>query len=185
MFDNLPYIGLFLSMVIQVIVPPLPAELIVIAAGRTYDPVLTIISAGAGLFTGSLIVYYLGRYIHKRFSLFFDRDKTRQVIARLTKIETLILWIRMLPYNPSDIISYAAGIVDVRPVKYVVITAFTSFIRVYLLTLLGTTLTSAKAVLQVAILLIISALVGSALLYGRNRGKKEVNKDIPPGPGGK
>lgn len=176
MLDNYPYVILFLSMVIQVIIPPLPAELIVVSAGRAYGITVTTISAGAGLFTGSAVVYFIGRYIQIKLSRFFDRQKTKRVVERIRKIETLLLWVRILPYNPSDIISYAAGIVDVRLEKFLFVTACTSFIRVFLLSLLGTYITSVKTFFQVGGVLVISALIGSAIVYGGGKRKPRNKK---------
>lgn len=167
---------LFLTMVVQVIIPPLPAELIVIGAGRVHGVILTTLVAGSGLFAGSIGVYYIGRYIHLKLSRFFDRQKTRDTIERIKKIENIILWIRILPYNPSDIISYAAGIVEVPPTKFFLITACTSYTRTFLLAHLGTYITNLKTLLLAGSILIISALVGAMVAYGGNEKKNNCHR---------
>jgi uncharacterized membrane protein YdjX (TVP38/TMEM64 family) len=157
-------------MIFQVVIPPLPAELIVITAGRSYDIKLVTFFAGSGLFIGSAIVFYIGRYIHTKLARFFNRKKTQIIVARIQKIETLLLWVRILPYNPSDIISYAAGIIEVQTRKYLVITLCTSFIRVFILSFLGSQITNIKSLFHVGTMLLISALIGSAIAYGKSEG---------------
>lgn len=158
-------------MVIQVIVPPLPAELIVVSAGRLYGTASTTAFGGSGLFAGSVAVYYLGRYIHLKLARFFDRARTKQIIGRVRSFENVLLWVRILPYNPSDIISYAAGIVEISPAKFVIITACTSYVRVFVLATLGAYISDLKTLFQVAALLLVSALIGAAVAYGGRNSK--------------
>ena len=152
-------------MVLQVIIPPIPAELIVIGAGKLYGTLLTTIIAGTGLYIGSIIVFFIGRYLEKRFNKFFNKKKLKLAIDRLRQFESLILWLRILPYNPSDIISYAAGIIKVRTKKFLLISFFTSYIRTFALAYLGTKIQSVSSTLAILSLLLISAIIGYGFLY--------------------
>lgn len=169
MSEPLSLAALFLIMIVQVIIPPIPAELIVISAGRLHGSLPTTLVAGAGLFCGSVIVYSIGRFIHQRLAKYFDREKTKRIIERIKAYETMILWLRILPYNPSDIISYAAGIVMVRPAKFLLITGVTAFARTWMLASLGTYITNMRSLLQVGSILLLSAVVGTIIAYGRKR----------------
>lgn len=145
-------------MIIQVIIPPIPAELIVISAGKLYGQLITTIVAGTGLYIGSILVYFIGKYIHKKFQKFFKKEKVKKAIKQIRKFESFILWIRILPYNPSDIISYAAGIIKVKTKKFLTISLFTSYIRCYILAVLGSYLINIRTLLQVSAVLITSAI---------------------------
>jgi uncharacterized membrane protein YdjX (TVP38/TMEM64 family) len=158
-------ITLFATMILQVVIPPIPAELIVIASGKLNGILLTTLFAGAGLFVGSIFVYYIGFYIHNRFDKFFKKKKVKKIIDNLRKQETLLLIIRVLPYNPSDIISYVSGIIKVNKKKFLVITFFTAFIRTFLLAVMGAFITNIKTTLIVVSLLIICAIVAYAIAY--------------------
>jgi len=158
-------ITLFVTMIVQVIIPPIPAELIVIASGKLNGILLTTLFAGAGLFVGSILVYYIGFYIHNRFDKFFKKKKVKKIIDNLRKHETLLLIIRVLPYNPSDIISYVSGIIKVEKKKFFAITFFTAFIRTFLLAVMGSFITNMKTTLIVVSLLIICAIVAYAIAY--------------------
>ncbi|HEX2254192.1 MAG TPA: VTT domain-containing protein [Thermoanaerobaculia bacterium] len=171
MSSLLPYLTLFLTMVAQVVVPPIPAELIVILAGRRYGVVNATAVAGAGLFTGSVLVFHFSRFLQQRFERLFRRDRVERVVARLREYSTPILWIRILPYNPSDVISYAAGLIGVPPRRFYAITACTSLARCLALAVLGLHVEDLRTAFQVLGLLALSSLVAWAVLH-RRRGAR-------------
>ncbi len=160
---------LFLSMILQVIIPPIPAELIVIASGKLNGILLTTLFAGAGLFIGSIIVYYMGYYIQHKFEKFFKKDRVKIVMHRLKKYENILLLIRVLPYNPSDIISYVSGIIKVEKKKFFIITFFIAFIRTFILALMGAFITNFKTALIIISLLIICAIIAYSFVYKRSK----------------
>jgi len=161
---------LFFSMIIQVIIPPIPAELIVISAGKIYGVLIATIVAGTGLFVGGVLVYMFGYWLQEKFKI-FNNKKAREVINKIKEHEKIILWIRILPYNPSDIISYGAGIIRVRKATFLRISFFTSYIRCFLLAWLGSYITNVKSTLQVIGILIISAIVAHVIVYKRKKKK--------------
>ncbi len=152
---------LFLTMVIQVIIPPIPAELIVLSASNKYGVLITTLFAGSGLFIGSIIVYFFGNYLSK----FFNSKKTNIVREKFQKYGFLILLIRVLPYNPSDIISYVAGILKYNQKKYIIITFFVSYIRVVILSFLGSRVSNIFELISVFIILFLSGSLISYYLY--------------------
>ncbi len=158
-------ITLFITMILQVVIPPIPAELIVISSGKLNGILLATLFAGAGLFVGSILVYYIGFYIQNRFSKFFKKNKVKKIINNLREQETLLLIIRVLPYNPSGIISCVSGIIKVDKKKFFVITFFTAFIRIFLLAVMGSFITNIKTTLILVSLLIICAIVAYAIAY--------------------
>jgi uncharacterized membrane protein YdjX (TVP38/TMEM64 family) len=158
-------ITLFFSMILQVIIPFIPAELIVIASGKFNGVFLTTIFAGSGLFIGSIIVYHIGYYIQYKFTKFFKKDKIKLVIQRLKEYETQLLLVRILPYNPSDIISYVSGIIKISRRKFFIITFFVAFIRTYILAVMGSYITNFKTAFFVMSLLIICAILTYSFVY--------------------
>lgn len=162
-------LSLFGVMILQVVIPPIPAELIVIGAGNRHGVVWSTLVSGSGLWAGSLLVYFLGVRIREWFSRFFSRDKVARVMDRLLHHQDLILWIRVLPYNPSDVISYAAGILRISPRKFVLVTCATSYLRCLMLTLLGQRIRSLKEVFVVLGVLVVSAIAANAVVAGRRK----------------
>lgn len=158
-------IVLFFSMIFQVIFPPLPAELIVISAGKLYGVLATTIVASAGLYVGSFVAYLLGSYAHRTFDRFFEQDKIKKIITALKRYESAILWVRILPYNPSDVISYAAGILHFDKRRFLTIGLVTSVVRCFLLAWLGAFITSLKTLAAVLVVLLCSLLLAHFLLF--------------------
>lgn len=158
-------IVLFFSMIFQVIFPPLPAELFVISAGKLYGVLATTLVAGAGLYVGSFIAYLLGSYTHRRFDRFFEGDKIQKIITALKRYESAILWVRILPYNPSDVISYAAGILHFDKRRFLSIGLVTSLVRCFLLAWLGSFITSLKTLAVVLMVLLVSLVVAHFILF--------------------
>lgn len=158
MFDSL---YLFIIMIIQVIIPPIPAELIILEAASRYGLLITTLVAGSGLYIGSILVFFLSSHVRKYFKL----DKVKIIEEKFQKYGFWVLLIRVLPYNPSDIISYAAGVLRYDKKKYVIITFFTSYIRVFLLSLLGFKISSLSELIIIFLLLFLTGLIISYFLY--------------------
>lgn len=156
--------GLFFLMILQVIVPPIPAELIVIASGKMFGTVPSALTAGAGLFVGSVLVYEAGYYLHTRFDRFFNRGKIQSLLESFRAWQRWILWIRILPYNPSDIIAYAAGLAKLDRRSFWGIGLCTSFARCFWLSWMGSQIEDYKQALVVLSILAISALLAAELL---------------------
>ena len=158
-------IGLFLLMVLQVIVPPISAELIVISSGKNYGVTLSTLVAGSGIYLGSFLVYLAGNYIHQKFARFFNRKKILRILQGFNSHHQWILWVRILPYNPSDIISYAAGIAKINRTTFLTIGLFTSYIRCFLLAWMGKQIEDWKSAFLALSFLVVSAVVAHAPLY--------------------
>jgi uncharacterized membrane protein YdjX (TVP38/TMEM64 family) len=165
--------GLFLLMVVQVVIPPIPAEVIVILAGHQYGVAASTLVAGSGLFLGSMLVYRIGHFVHDRYFKFFSNDKVARILDVFQRHGAWVLWVRLLPYNPSDIISYAAGIARLNPKTFLLITAVTSFLRCFLLSNLGGSIENWKGVFYAITLMIISAVIAMVLLFSRKKTREQ------------
>jgi len=167
----LPMLALFFSMLVQVVVPPLPAEVIVIAAARQYGMLPAALAGGAGLYAGSVVVFYIGWYLKERFARFFSRRKLVVVQARLKRFENVLLFIRVLPYNPSDIIAYAAGILRVKQRKFLLVALLTSFARTAMLAWMGANIENWRHAAGWASVLLASATLSYLFVFWRRKQK--------------
>ena len=156
---------LFFAMIFQVIIPPIPAELLTMGAGKRFGVWITTFTSGSGLFFGSFAVYWIGVKINQRFTGFFSRDKVSKVLTTFEKNGSWILWVRILPYNPSDIISYAAGIAKIDLRRFLTISFFTSFVRCGMLAQMGFEILNWRNFITAFAILIASGIFSFALLY--------------------
>lgn len=152
---------LFLIMIIQVIIPPIPAELIILNSALSNNLFLVTLFGGLGLFIGSVIVFYFGNYL----SSFFPNKKVNILKKKFDDFGFWILLIRILPYNPSDIISYVAGILKYDKKKYLQITFFVTFTRVFILAFIGSRISSYFELIYIFSILFISGFIISYFLY--------------------
>ena len=159
---------LFIVMIVQVIIPPVPAEAIVIGAAKLYGVFGTTLVSGMGLYAGSLLVYYFGKGIQNKFDHVFKKERVAIVVEKLKEHETFILWIRILPYNPSDFISYGAGIIHVPEKKFFTISFFTSFVRCFTLAAMGVWIRDWTTFFWVLGALSVSAVVAYIIVYRRS-----------------
>lgn len=166
-------LALLAAMIIQVIIPPIPAELITAAAGNQYGVALTTLFAGSGLFIGSVLVYAIGRKLSTL--AVFDQENVQDVLERLREHEQPILWVRILPYNPADVISYAAGIAVFDLKTYLTITFIASYARSSLLAWLGTQAQTLWSIIGVLAVLAVSAYVGYKLTYGARGARRRAS----------
>ena len=156
-------LGLFGLMILQVIVPQIPAELIVLGAAKTYGVLLTTLVTGSGLVVGSLLAYGIGRYFGTW--KLFNAESVKKILIGLRRYENSFLLMRILPYNPSDVISYGAGIAQVSPLKIVLFTFATSYIRCYLLAVLGASVVSLTSLSYSLVALGISAILAHIVVF--------------------
>jgi uncharacterized membrane protein YdjX (TVP38/TMEM64 family)/GNAT superfamily N-acetyltransferase len=149
----------FLSMILQALIPPIPAEILVIASALSIGVLKTTFFAGSGLLAGSLLCALAGRLCLSYFSKFFSPKQKHKFHGLLQRYGTLLLYVRILPYNPSDIISYVSGFLSVSPVRLVVITAITSYTRCFILAMLGASMSGKNTFFLIVALFAVCAIL--------------------------
>ena len=108
------YIGM---VIFQVIIAVLPGEPFEIAGGYAFGAVEGTILCIVASTMGSMLVFWLvRRYGTKLVEIFFSREKLQSVkfLKTKEKRDFLYLIIFMIPGTPKDLLSYAAGLTDVR-----------------------------------------------------------------------
>ena len=108
------YIGV---QIIQIVISVIPGQAFQFAAGYLYGfwPGLLYSIIGATL--GTLISFYLAKLLGKdAIHLFFGEDKMTYFIDRLNskKAYTIVFLIYLIPGLPKDIVSYAAGVSEMK-----------------------------------------------------------------------
>lgn len=135
----LGYAGLFLLMLVEGVLTPIPSELIVpfaghLAAQGTMDLLLVVLVATAGATVGSTIAYYIGYYAGRPILLRYGRfirlgeDDLRWAEAWFDKYGN---WGNLIGHaipGVRSFISFAAGLGKMKLWRYVVSTAIGSAI---------------------------------------------------------
>ena len=108
------YIGV---QIIQIVIRVIPGQAFQFAAGYLYGFLPGLLYSIIGATLGTLISFYLAKLLGKdAIHLFFGEDKMTYFIDRLNskKAYTIVFLIYVIPGLPKDIVSYAAGVSEMK-----------------------------------------------------------------------
>lgn len=142
-------LGLLMLLVLQIaqiFLIIIPGEPIEILAGMCYGHIwgTVFIMASAGII--SVIIFFLVRKYGKKFVYnFCDKEKVTKIengklFKNPKKIEIIMLILFLLPGTPKDLLVYIAGLLPIKPIRFVLISIFARFPSVISSTLAGANL---------------------------------------------
>lgn len=103
--------------IIQIIISIIPGQIFNLAAGYLYTFFPALLFSIIGAFVGTLISFWIARWLGSDFvHLFFGREKTQDYVKKLNskKAYTIVFFIYLIPGIPKDVVSYAAGVSDMK-----------------------------------------------------------------------
>ncbi len=113
--------GVFMAMVAQSVISPIPADAVLVAAGALgLSPIEVGIYGGLGIVIGSMVNYGIGRMFGKRLlDSYFKEEFLEEVHKWFDKWGGWIVFFsRLIPFLPIDIISYVAGATYMNPLVF-------------------------------------------------------------------
>jgi uncharacterized membrane protein YdjX (TVP38/TMEM64 family) len=171
--DHLIWSTLLLAMLFAVstISPFFPEYMVTVAAGFIFGIVFGSIFAIVAITLAASGNFLIARHYGRRIVHFiFDVHSAREIRWTATRIRpTMVFFIWTLPSINFDLVSYAAGISNMRYRTFVGLTIAGTFLSSVVLSFLGTRLRSDEAVTGVALLMLYT-LVGIGLYV----------KELPP-----
>lgn len=116
------YLVYFLIQVLQVVVLPLPAAVCYIPGTLIWGPLTATLIASAGVITGSIIAYLIGKFCGKPVVVWIaGRETTEKYTKILSKRgKVLFLLMQILPFFPDDIICIVAGLTGMNFIFFTV-----------------------------------------------------------------
>lgn len=151
--DEYGFKGVFLIIglqLLQILVPILPGEPIEFVAGMCYGSFWGMIIIFIGCFLSSFIIFYCV----KKFGLDFintfcnddqiDKLKNSKLLSNPNKIEILLFFLFLIPGTPKDLFVYLAGLLPIKPIRFLLIATFARFPSVITSTLAGSNASSRK-----------------------------------------
>ncbi len=169
---------LFIGMIVlQVIIAIIPGEPFEIAAGYAFGSLEGMILCMAGIITGSIIIFLSVRKFGMMLvEVFFSKEK----IASLTflqnnkKMNLLFFVIMLIPGTPKDLLSYFAGLTEMKLSSWILIVAVSRIPSVITSSIGGSALGEKKylfAVIAFAVTIIISGI--GLLIYKKVQSKRK------------
>lgn len=162
-------VGLFIAMIVQTIIAPIPSEgLLVLAGSVGIDMPRILVYGGTGMIVGSVIAFYIARLGRETLIKRLVGERWLKPVDRwVNRHGTIaILVARLVPVIPFDLVSYASGLTSLTLTKYVVATALGAYPRTLLLGLIGVGANRALASLGLSYyaILVLAIAAGIAML---------------------
>ncbi|MCD6402700.1 MAG: VTT domain-containing protein [Candidatus Aenigmarchaeota archaeon] len=132
--------GLFIVMVVQTIIAPIPSEALIVFAGSLGLGIMNIIVfAGSGMVLGSVIAFWIARWGREAIvERLIGKRWLKPVDKWVNKHGTFaILAARLVPVIPFDLVSYVSGLTSLKFSRYLIATILGAYPRTALLALLG------------------------------------------------
>ena len=120
-WGNLAFLGM---MFLQVVIAVIPGEPLEIGAGYAFGFWEGTLLCMLGIFLGSAAVFLLVRRFGTHLvEVFFDKKKinTKKFLKESKKRDQLIFFVMFIPGTPKDLLSYFAGLTDIKLGRWLVI----------------------------------------------------------------
>ena len=159
--------GLQVAQIFLIIVPGEPIEIL---AGMCYGSIGGTIFIMISACIISTTIFFLVRKFGRKFVYdFCDREKVRKIenhklFQNPKKIEMIMMILFLIPGTPKDLLVYIAGLLPIKPLKFVVISTFVRFPSVISSTLAGENLAVGDWKMGLILYAIIFVLVGIVIL---------------------
>ncbi len=148
-----PLVLIFLQ-VFQTVISILPSEITTIVAGFIFGPVLGIVYNTIGTFLGSFLVFLAGRKYGKK--LVGDFFSKKDIVHFNLFFKQRGLWAlflaRVAPFFPNDVISFAAGLTEVKAWQFNLVSTLGFLVEIVLLTLFGSELAQGRLSMSIIII---------------------------------
>ena len=166
--SRLAFIGM---VVFQAIVAVIPGEPLEIGAGYAFGAVEGTFLCVVGTTVGGVIVFALARTLGMRIvSLFFSEEKIRSVsfLQNTRRLNTVAFLVFLLPGTPKDLLSYCAGLTQIRWPFWLLLTSLARLPSIVTSTVGGNALGVQRYAFAVGVFAVTLVLSGIGLyLYNR------------------
>jgi len=122
-FAPLIFIGFEILQIVLAFIPGAPVDII---GGVLFGKLWGCVLCFAGIFTGTLIVFYLVKIFGKPLvAKLFTKEKleNHRLLRNEKQLSVIIFMLFLIPGTPKDFLTYIAALTDISPVKFMTITA--------------------------------------------------------------
>lgn len=164
--------GLFGLVLLKTLIPFLPGEPIEIAVGYAFGVVEGTLLCLLGSFLGSVVVFQLvRRFGVKVVELFFSREKilSLRFLRNERRLAVVLFFLFMIPGTPKDLLSYVAGLTNLKFSSWLLIASVGRIPSVITSTIGGDALGSQQYLVAIVVFAVTIVLSGLGLLYYHRR----------------
>lgn len=170
-------------MVVQIFLPILPGEPVEVLAGMSYGPIGGLLVIFLGAFLSSLIIFFTVRKFGRGFLYSFiskekiEKMENSKMFSDPKKVYTILFILFFIPGTPKDLFVYVAGLLPIKPVKFLLISTFARFPSIISSTIAGSNLVDGNWVV-IGVTYGITFAFAGIILYFFNRKEKYIWKHI-------
>jgi uncharacterized membrane protein YdjX (TVP38/TMEM64 family) len=185
MFGLLSLFGLQVAQIFLIIVPGEPIEIL---AGMCYGGFLGTIFIMVSAFIISTTIFFLVRKFGRKFVYdFCDEKKVAKIensklFQNPKKIELIMLILFLIPGTPKDLLVYIAGLLPIKPIRFILISSLARFPSVISSTLAGENLAigdwKMSIILYAAVLIIVGIIIFFINKFDKDKITEEAIKTI-------
>ena len=172
------YLALFGLQFAQIFLIIIPGEPIEVLAGMCYGGIGGLIFITISVFITTTIVFLAVRKFGRRFVYSFcskekiDKIENSKLFKNPKKIEWIMLILFLIPGTPKDLIVYIAGLLPLKPIRFILISTFARIPSVISSTFAGSNLVAGNWQFSVIIYAVTFLIVG-IIIFIINRFDKD------------
>lgn len=170
--------------VAQIFLPILPGEPIEILAGMCYGTFGGLIFIMLSVFIVTAMIFFMVRKFGRDFVYtMVSKEKIQKIensklFTHPKQIEYIMLILFLLPGTPKDLLTYLAGLLPIKPTRFIVIATLARFPSIISSTYAGATLINGNWKIGLLMYVGIFVIVGIAILLAKKFDKTEITKEI-------
>lgn len=167
-------------MIVQIFLPILPGEPVEVLAGMSYGPIGGLFVIFLGAFFSSLIIFFAVRKFGKSFIYSFvskekiEKLENSKMFANPKRIDTILFILFFIPGTPKDLFVYLAGLLPIKPSRFLLISTFARFPSIISSTIAGSNLVEGNWMVIGVTYFITFALAGVILYIFQKKEKVEI-----------
>ena len=160
------YLALFGLQFAQIFLAILPGEPIEVLAGMCYGGIGGLIFIEISVFIITAIIFLSVKKLGRKFVYSFcskeriEKIENSKLFQNPKKIEWIMLILFLIPGTPKDLLIYIAGLLPLKPLRFILISTFARLPSVISSTFAGSSLIAGNWKLSIFIYLITFAIVG-------------------------
>ena len=166
----LGYLALFGLQFAQIFLFILPGEPVEILAGMCYGGVGGLVFITISVFIITTIIFFAVRKFGRKFVYSFcskeriDKIENSKLFKNPKKIEWIMLILFLIPGTPKDLLVYIAGLLPLKPLRFILISTFARLPSVISSTFAGSNLVAGNWKFSIIIYAVTFIVVGIAIL---------------------
>ncbi len=155
-------------------------EPVEVLAGMSYGPIGGLFVIFLGAFISSVIIFFAVRKFGRNFLYSFvskekiEKLENSKLFSNPKKIDSILFILFFIPGTPKDLFVYLAGLLPIKPTKFLLISTFARFPSIISSTIAGSSLVDGNWTMIIVTYAVTFALAGIIMYFFNKREKIDI-----------